>query len=650
MQDPTDERHVAYNIPNDIPVSTPNTFVTAQSYSLNKPEESSSMSSTHSISPPQTPTIHPALVHPKDMEAPIHLQPPSPEETPRPSVSPTGGIEASVCLEDTETEGRPSIYLFIFVNPLSGDRKGSDLINLPIQHFRLRRLPQVQVEIHNILDDEDRMTGLEQIKLIENMVKTGQIPPIPPQDSDVDTTDSPDSLGRTSKRSSTKADKSSIRASRRSSRRSSRKTDRTSQTIKLTQTEPEGLGKLSDAVRTRQIQVWSAGGDGTVMSVFELLVSHSVDLDLIFFSCIPFGTGNDFSQVLGWGRTVPNKDILGFRLHNLEQLVTERLENSDAARLDIWQVDMIAHESGYVRQSGPERDDGHDVAEIKNKQQDRTTMIRKMSNYMSIGVQGYVGSGFEDHRAGKRLMNMFVYASESSKWVFFRHFPPVTRFIESIVKDQKTVLKCPPPPSIADSTPKDTPEPNEKVPRMTKHPIDFVIQNIPHIWGREVDLWGEAESGLEVVEGRSGPTDPDTWNPQLANDGKMEIMVIDNLFSYFKKLANIRSHVSRVGQFETEFEINFRPPHKPEGAESRSLWTSLKKRIIDIKKNKYERDNIVCIMCDGEFYTIKDPKVLKFNRFAQISTLGRSDEISKGRLVADELTHQEEFGQGETAQ
>lgn len=41
-------------------------------------------------------------------------------------------------------------------------------------------------------------------------------------------------------------------------------------------------------------------------------------------------------------------------------------------------------------------------------------------------------------------------------------------------------------------------------------------------------------------------------------------------------------------------------------------------------------------MCDGEFYILKDPKSLKFTRFAQIWTLGRSDEKRKGRLVLDE--------------
>ena len=134
------------------------------------------------------------------------------------------GARTSVGLfQDTEYESNPSIYLFIFCNPLSGDQKGSELVDLPIQHFRLRRLPQVQVEIHNILDPRDRQAGVNRIKLIQSMVKLGQLPSIVPQ------------------------------------------------------------GNLAPAVRDRHIQVWSAGGDGTVMSVVEML--HDVDLDQIFFSC-----------------------------------------------------------------------------------------------------------------------------------------------------------------------------------------------------------------------------------------------------------------------------------------------------------------------------------------------------------------------------
>jgi hypothetical protein len=164
--------------------------------------------------------------------------------------------------------------------------------------------------------------------------------------------------------------------------------------------------------------------------------------------------------------------------------------------------------------------------------------------------------------------------------------------------------------------------------------------------GREVDLWGEATSGLESVVNRSGNTDPETWVPQRANDGKLEVMTIENMTSYLKKLANVRDHVSRIGQFDSPFEINFREPaeHQKETdkAQDSSAWTKTKAFLKDKARHKYEKDNVICIMCDGEFYEIKDPKTITFDRFAQIWTLGRNDEHNQGRLVADELNAQED--------
>ncbi|CAO0798623.1 unnamed protein product [Mucor circinelloides] len=514
----------------------------------------------------------------------------------RPSAYVTEGkIHNSVKLDDTLTEGRPSIYLFIFVNPLSGDQKGHDLVTLPIQHFRLRKFPQVQVEIHNILDDEDRMNGVKNIQLVEAKLNFGQLPPLKQQ--------------TTSENSSTASSKS---------------------------TEEKGV--LSDAVQTRQIHVWSAGGDGTVMSVFELLVAHKINLDLVFFSCIPFGTGNDFSQVLGWGRTIPDKNILGSKLQNLQELITDRLEKSEAARLDIWQIKMTSYPSGYVREAGPkERRDGHDVAEVKEPvTENNHEMIRKMSNYMSIGVQGFVGSGFEAHRAGNRLANKLVYTHESSKWVFWRRFPDLTRFIKSFSQGGKDVLYWPTPEEKQDKN--RTPS---KLSEINKDPIDLVIQNIPHIWGREVDLWGEAKTGLESVNDRAGPCDPKNWKPQRANDGRLEVMSLENMTSYLKKLANFRDHVSRIGQFDSPFEIIFREPEhhmkEVDKVNSNSAWVKVKAMMKDKTRHKFEKKNIMCIMCDGEFYEIKDPKSIEFNRFAQIWTLGRNDEENQGRLVKDEL-------------
>lgn len=163
--------------------------------------------------------------------------------------------------------------------------------------------------------------------------------------------------------------------------------------------------------------------------------------------------------------------------------------------------------------------------------------------------------------------------------------------------------------------------------------IDMLSLHI--LRGREVDLWGDAKYGLEAVEGRSGHTDAETWTPQLANDGKMEIFTIENMVSYIKKLANIRQHVSRVGQFETPFEIVFREPPASSATKQhgKKWWQSM-------TENKYKQRNVICIMCDGEFYILKDPKSLKFKRFAQVWTLGRLDEHVRGRLVQDEQISQ----------
>jgi hypothetical protein len=127
-------------------------------------------------------------------------------------------------------------------------------------------------------------------------------------------------------------------------------------------------------------------------------------------------------------------------------------------------------------------------------------------------------------------------------------------------------------------------------------------------------------------------------------------MSIENMTSYLKKLANVRDHVSRIGQFDSPFEINFREPdHHVKQVdllgEHPSAWEKTKAFIKDRKRNKYEKKNMMCIMCDGEFYEIKDPKSIEFNRFAQICTLGRNDKENQGRLVKDELDAKQDNSQ-----
>ena len=44
------------------------------------------------------------------------------------------------------------------------------------------------------------------------------------------------------------------------------------------------------------------GGDGTIMWVVSELFNYKIDPYKIPLGVLPFGTGNDFSQYLGWGK------------------------------------------------------------------------------------------------------------------------------------------------------------------------------------------------------------------------------------------------------------------------------------------------------------------------------------------------------------
>jgi len=84
------------------------------------------------------------------------------------------------------------------------------------------------------------------------------------------------------------------------------------------------------------------GGDGTVMWVVEELVRAGVDVSQCPIGIIPFGTGNDFSRVLGWGPTAPSS-LIGSEMQDLKALVRRWL---DAVVLDydIWEVSIILND------------------------------------------------------------------------------------------------------------------------------------------------------------------------------------------------------------------------------------------------------------------------------------------------------------------
>ena len=78
-----------------------------------------------------------------------------------------------------------------------------------------------------------------------------------------------------------------------------------------------------------------AGGDGSLINLLMRAVPSGVDVNKIVCCVLPFGTGNDFSRVSGWGHTLSESFY-----SSLETLVYEICTNSEEKPFNIWNISM----------------------------------------------------------------------------------------------------------------------------------------------------------------------------------------------------------------------------------------------------------------------------------------------------------------------
>lgn len=87
------------------------------------------------------------------------------------------------------------------------------------------------------------------------------------------------------------------------------------------------------------------GGDGTVTWVISELHKYQINSSEVPFAVIPLGTGNDFSQSLGWGATT--EDLISDDYRKLKKFLIKMLL-SKSEDLDVWEVTARAHEYGKI--------------------------------------------------------------------------------------------------------------------------------------------------------------------------------------------------------------------------------------------------------------------------------------------------------------
>ena len=129
---------------------------------------------------------------------------------------------------------------------------------------------------------------------------------------------------------------------------------------------------------------------------------QEVDISKLTVTALPFGTGNDFCNVTGWGKSADSA-----YLQNVETLTEELLFKSREDRIDIWDITVTFKDGGDIFAV----DNGAFVA------QNQPVYQRSMVNYFSLGMDAKIGTGkkelivldFEKNRTGNRCCNKCVY-------------------------------------------------------------------------------------------------------------------------------------------------------------------------------------------------------------------------------------------------
>lgn len=271
-----------------------------------------------------------------------------------------------------------------------------------------------------------------------------------------------------------------------------------------------------------KLHVWSAGGDGTFVSAIRTLHDNGIDVfhQQITWSCIPFGTGNDLSQNIGWGAKVSISTSHRQSLFNRE--IIRRLDGN-ILKMDIWRVHLETGEEGWC--------------EVKGTHKRFKNLDTLMSNYMNIGLAGEVGKAFEQRRHKSRFGNVYEYFIASVRHMLRKHVLRLGYFLDKIKTPSNTFT----------------------LENDYNKSVELIIQNLYGIWGRRVNLWEECKYLAPVLSPIENEADVRKWSPKVQmDDGRLEMFCIKSRWDYLsKQFKAFRGKLPRLGQFN-DVELQFK--------------------------------------------------------------------------------------------
>lgn len=83
-----------------------------------------------------------------------------------------------------------------------------------------------------------------------------------------------------------------------------------------------------------------AGGDGSFMNLLMKARENGVNIASLISVVLPYGTGNDFAQVTGWGKSPTGKIY-----KNIKKLVTEICLKAKQRYFNVWSI-LISFRQG----------------------------------------------------------------------------------------------------------------------------------------------------------------------------------------------------------------------------------------------------------------------------------------------------------------
>mmetsp|Transcript_23305 Transcript_23305/g.42138 ORF Transcript_23305/g.42138 Transcript_23305/m.42138 type:complete len:542 (+) Transcript_23305:125-1750(+) len=383
---------------------------------------------------------------------------------------------------------------------------------------------------------------------------------------------------------------------------------------KIADPEKKGVKHLTTEVQASDepIRCIVAGGDGTVMWAIEEIFNAKIALDKVMIGTMPFGTGNDFGNVTGWGTSGPAagfvKQADGYSGINK---YLKRWLRAESSPYDIWELSVKTRSSSkagfrFIENKEKVCTDAHVARHgIKQLPGGELEMSKFICNYAGFGLDARVGLGFDKHRARSRFMNKAIYAWEGIKKLLFKKKGVIGHILAGMTKVESASLhrardghdrEAVPDSDIIFST-------QGAEPQLKGNPVSLLFSNIPSLAGG-LDVWAYSEGGYSGTS----QTSPELLRArQNFGDGKLECLTWRTSLGFYSEQLRgppISGRGHRIMSAGDPVRLSFKDPQNPEYIKGTS----------HCKGRTY-------MQVDGEYMVVHEPDTVVIKHHSTISVL-----------------------------